>query len=275
MALSFAQMLFVLSWCCLSTVLGQLWCTQTEECAGEDLSEDMFYCWGMSSCAVSKLEGSLVDCAGFVGCYASDLSMSDDVFCESEDSCAFSSVTTTGGNVYCGGYYGCAGVSINCTDGIVECPGEAACRYGEIVKAGDGTYCFGDYGCWYTEISGSPVVYSWRYRSSYMGYISSSGVDSMQILFGGFYAAYFASISCESGTNCTISCDQSTSCYGLTVYCYGDCSISCDDGYDCPTVYHFNNDDTDMQIKNKWDQEKESKRLIIKNHKQQFNTFHK
>ena len=169
MALSYAEMLFVLSWCCLSTVFGQLWCTQTEECAGEDLSEDMFYCWGMSSCAVSKLEGSLVDCAGFVGCYASDLSMSDDVFCESEDSCAFSSVTTTGGNVYCGGYYGCAGVSINCTDGIVECPGEAACRYGEIVKAGDGTYCFGDYGCWYTEISGSPVVYSWRYRSSYMG----------------------------------------------------------------------------------------------------------
>ena len=249
--------------------VGDTDCDETLECASEDVNGTTVYCWGYKSCADSYITADSVGCDGKVACFGATLDVTGSGSCEGSDSCALAQINTTG-NMYCGGYWSCAGATIN-SGGVVECPGEEGCRYSDIEEADSGIYCFGDYGCRNTKITGVSEVYSRGYRGTYFADIDTTGVDDFSISFDGYFAGYETHIYCAQGSTCNIDCEQSTSCFGVTLYCVGDCIVDCDSDcdYECPDEIDYTNSSFTYMHKT-WDSLRESRETLRVSHQKEF-----
>ena len=253
------------------TVLCSQDCDETLECASEEVNGTQINCWGYRSCADSHVVGRIASCDGKSACFGATLDVSSSISCEGSDSCALAEINSTG-NVYCGGYWSCAGASPLYSGAIVECPGEEGCRYTDIEEADNGVYCFGDYGCRNTKITGVSAVYSRGYRGTYFADIDTSGVEDFSISFDGYFAGYQTHVYCAEDSICNIQCDQSTSCFEVTLYCHGDCIVDCDSdcGFDCPTQLNYTDSNSEYMHK-LWTSSREKRQLLRSKHQQEFN----
>lgn len=267
----------------LKTISGtnETYCDETLECAGKDLNDAFLYCWGYNACTDSTIDNEFTECNGYAACFGTTMDVSGDIYCRSDQSCAMSDVSNTG-NVYCGGYYGCAAMSTLESSGGVQCTGEAACRYTVITEASDGIVCVGDEACWFTKLTNVDSVFSAGYYSSTFIDIDTSDVDDFTMSLQGYKSGYGGQILCAEGSTCYIYCDQETSCDDLVLYCYGTCDVDCEgEDYECPTQLDYSTDsDSDssddedntakQQLLQQYTSLRESRELLRIKHKQEF-----
>ena len=251
------DVLFVLS---LQLVSASIVCDDEDECSFETISSDNVYCRGFRACRNDTINGT------------------DGIYCGGQKGCEYSDITTITGSIYCDGWLACWKSKINVIqDGVIECRGRRTCKdstikASEITTVCTGGYscentniesdtvdCDGYYGCINADISGqsevnvngerggygvsitiTPLINVHGYYGLQNGYISSDGVDTLELNSNGEYSLYNTDLECFSGTQCIVNCGKGTTCENFNYYCYDDasCSLSCDSecSTNCPSI---------------------------------------
>eukprot|EP01083_Nonionella_stella_P129801 393871_1 len=194
-------------------------CTEPYQCVGQTISpvSGQFHINGYKAAT------------GATTSLSNDAATATYIYCAGSFSCEGISPFTTSAHVHCKSTRSCSNTSmVLTTDKSGKCYGFQSCVSSTLTTADTAIiWCDGDQSCAYSHIHLTSILHGSGTQSLYSATIYSQD-SSVTIALEGQLAGYGATLVCNAGHTCSISCLGRDSCYMLYVDCVNNCVIVAD-----------------------------------------------
>eukprot|EP01083_Nonionella_stella_P271872 921715_1 len=194
-------------------------CTEPYQCVGQTISpaSGKFHINGYKAAT------------GATTSLSNDAATATYIYCAGSFSCEGISPFTTSAHVHCKSTRSCSNTSmVLTTDKSGKCYGFQSCVSSTLTTADTAIiWCDGDQSCAYSHINLTSILHGSGTQSLYSATIYSQD-SSVTIALEGQLAGYGATLVCNAGHTCSISCLGRDSCYMLYVDCVNNCVIVAD-----------------------------------------------
>eukprot|EP01083_Nonionella_stella_P271874 921724_1 len=153
------------------------------------------------------------------------------IMCAGSFSCQGISPFTTSANVNCKSTRSCSNTSLQITNnGLAQCYGFQSCVFSTLTSVdASEIVCCGEQSCAYSRIFLANVLDGAGTHSLYLATIYSQGSSAnIALQLTGKLAGYGATLICNAGHTCSITCLGHDSCYMFYADCVDNCVIVAD-----------------------------------------------
>eukprot|EP01083_Nonionella_stella_P271873 921716_1 len=194
-------------------------CTEPYQCVGQTISpaSGKFHINGYKAAT------------GATTSLSNDAATATYIYCAGSFSCEGISPFTTSAHVHCKSTRSCSNTSmVLTTDKSGKCYGFQSCVSSTLTTADTAIiWCDGDQSCAYSHINLTSILHGSGTQSLYSATIYSQD-SSVTIALEGQLAGYGATLICNAGHTCSITCLGHDSCYMFYADCVDNCVIVAD-----------------------------------------------